>query len=78
MKPRERKPGIVCRIIGRETGQCHGSYSRACCDEVDFRSVEEARSANVNGMFKDKEVYKIAKYKVTYELIEDDCDGDSR
>ena len=25
-------------------------------------------------MFEDKEKYRIAKYKVTYELIEDDCD----
>ena len=28
----------------------------------------------VFGIFKDKTKYKIAKYKVTYELIDDDCE----
>ncbi len=73
MKPREKKPETVFRIINRETGEAKGSYSRASCDEFDFNSVGEARSANCHGIFKDKEKYKIAKYRVTYELIEDDC-----
>lgn len=74
MKPREKKPEIVYRIIERETGEAIGSYSRAYCDEVDFTCVTEARLANCHGIFKDKAKYKIAKYKVTYELLEDDCD----
>jgi len=74
MKPRERKPENVFRIIDRETGNAIGSYSRAYCDEYDFNSVEEARLANCHGVFEDKEKYKIAKYKVTYTLIEDDCE----
>lgn len=72
MKPKEKKPEIVFRIIDRETGNAQGSYSRAYCDEYDFGSVEEARSANCHGIFQDTKKYKIAKYRVTYELIEDD------
>ena len=74
MKPREKKPEIVYRIISRQTKEAIGSYSRAYCDEFDFRSVNEARTANVHGMFKDKKLYVIAKYKVTYELIDEECD----
>ena len=72
MKPRENKPEIVFRIIDRNTGNAIGSYSRACCNEYDFRSAKGARSANCHGVFQDREKYKIAKYKVTYELLEDD------
>lgn len=75
MKPREKKPEIVFRIIDRKTGHHVGSYSRACCDEYDFESPEQARSANCHDMFKDMDKYKIAKYRVTYKLIEDDVDG---
>lgn len=72
MKPREKKPEIVFRIIDRKTGEVTGSYSRAYCNEYDFESDERARSANVHGIFKDKEKYAIAQYKVTYELINPD------
>lgn len=74
MKPKEKKPETVFRIIDRNSGEAVGSYSRAYCDEYNFSSVSEARNANCHGMFEDKEKYKIAKYKVTYTLIEDDCD----
>ena len=74
MKPAEKKPEIVYRIIERRTGEPVGSYSRAYCDEYDFRSVEEARRANVHGIFEDKAQYAIAKYRVTYELLEPDAD----
>ena len=71
MKPAEKKPEIVYRIIDKQTGESVGSYSRAYCDEYDFNSVAEAREANCHGRFEDREKYKIAKYKVTYELVED-------
>ncbi len=74
MKPKEKKPEIVYRIISSETGEPVGSYSRAYCDEFDFNSVRDAREANCHGAFKDKDKYKIAKYRVTYELIDDDLD----
>jgi len=77
MKPREKKPETVFRIIDRESGDPVGSYSRAYCDEYDFESAERARSANVHGAFKDRGKYKIAKYLVTYELIEDDVEADT-
>ena len=79
MKPREKKPEIVYRIIQRgvlgwgKAGETIGSYSRAYCDEYDFRSVEEARSANFHGEFEDESKYAIAKYRVTYELLESEC-----
>ena len=75
MKPKEKKPKTIYRIINRKTGKPVGSYSRAYHDEYDFKSVEEARTANCHGLFEDKEIYKIAKYKITYKLIEDDCDN---
>jgi len=74
LKPKEMKPGTVYRIIDRESGNFVGSYSRAYCDEYDFSSAYQARLANCHGMFTDEKRYKIAKYKVTYELVKDDCD----
>jgi hypothetical protein len=74
MKPREEKPERVFRIIDRSTGEAKGSYSRACCDEYDFDSVDRARSANCHGMFEDKKKYAIAEYEVTYKLINHECD----
>lgn len=72
MKPKENKPIEVYRIIEKETGEAVCSYSQAYCEEFDFRSPSEARNANCHGIFQDKEKYKIAKYRVTYELIDDD------
>ena len=72
MKPREKKPEIVYRIIDRATHLPVGSYSRAYCDEFDFDSVEQARNANCHGVFKDETKYDIAKYRVTYELLPND------
>ena len=74
MKPREKKPETVFRIIDKSNGEPVGSYSRAYCDEYDFNSVEQARGANCHGIFEDKNKYKIAKYKVTYTLVEEECD----
>ena len=76
MKPKEKKPEIVFRIIDKQTGDAVGSYSRAYCDEFDFNSISQARTANCHGMFEDKQKYKIAKYKVIYELINDDCEDE--
>ena len=66
MKPKENKTSEVYRIIDRKSGSRCGSYSRACCDEYDFSSVESARSANCHDIFQDKGKYKISKYRVTY------------
>lgn len=74
MKPKEKKPETVFRIIDRETGEPQGSYSRAYCDEFDFSSVSEARTANCHGIYEDREKYGIAEYRVTYELIEANAD----
>ncbi len=60
------------RIIDKESGHAVGSYSRAYRNEYDFDSAEQARTANCHGEYKNKKKYKIAKYRVTYELIDDD------
>ena len=73
MQPKEKKPETIFRIINNLTGEPVGSYSRSYGDEYDFNSVSDARTANCHGMFKDEEKYSIAKYKVTYKLIESDC-----
>lgn len=78
MKPKERKPEVVYRIIDRATGEAVGSYSRAYCDEYDFGSVAEARSANCHDAFKDNEKYAVAQYRVTYELIDPDVPGHTK
>jgi hypothetical protein len=75
MKPKEKKPVIVYRIISRKTGRPKGSYSRSYHDEYDFNSVEQARTANCHGLFEDKRKYQIAKYKVTYTLLDEDVDN---
>jgi len=62
----------VYRIINRKTNVAEGVYSRAYHDEFDFRSADDARTANCHGMYGNKEKYKIDKYKVTYTLIEED------
>lgn len=74
MKPKEKKPETVYRLVNAETGAFVGSYSRAYCDEFDFESVEQARSANCHGLFRDKSAYRVVKYRVIYELIDDDVD----
>ncbi len=74
MKPKEKKPETVFRIIDKETGEAVGSYSRAYCDEYDFNSVSEAKNANCHGIFRNREKYRIAQYRVSYKLIEEDCE----
>ena len=76
MKPLEKKPETVYRVINRETGEAAGSYPRAYNDVYDFRTAPQARAAHGYGAFEDRAKYKIAKYRVIYELIEDDCDAE--
>lgn len=65
----------VFRIVDRATGEHQGVYSRAYGDEYDFSSPATARNSNCHDIYQDKNKYKIARYRVTYELIEDDCDA---
>jgi hypothetical protein len=69
--PRTSK--IVYRIIDRATGQPEGVYSRAYGDEYDFGSPADARRSNCWDIYEDTDKYRIAKYRVTYELLEEDC-----
>jgi hypothetical protein len=74
MKPKEMKPAEVFRLLDRKEGGFVGSYSRAYCDEYDFNTLDEARGANCHGVFRDKVKFKVNRYRVTYELIEEDVD----
>ena len=65
---------IIYRILNNETDKYEGAYSRAAHTEYEFSSVRDARSSNVNNIFKNKRQYRIQKWKVTYELIKDDVD----
>jgi hypothetical protein len=67
---------IVYRIIHRATGILQGVYSRAYHDDHDFESAERARESNCHGEYQDRKRYKVSKYKVSYELLEDDCEDD--
>lgn len=64
----------VYKIIDKSTGEAQGVYSRSYGDEFEFDSAERARTSNCHGIYEDKEKYKISKYKVTYTLIEDECE----
>lgn len=72
MKPKEWRPVTIYRVIDRHTGEAQGAYSRAYCDEYDFESPEQARAANVHDIFQDRARFAIAKYRVTYELLDAD------
>ena len=69
MNPPER---VIFRILDRKTDEPQGVYGRDYRDEYDFDSADDARDANCHGIYQNKEKFKIAKYRVTYELIEDD------
>lgn len=64
----------VYKIIDKNTGEAQGVYSRSYHDEFEFASAEAARTSNCHGIYEDKETYKISKFKVTYTLIEDECE----
>ncbi len=66
------KSHIVYRIIDRSTDEAVGAYRQAYHDKYDFDSPMAARNANCFGLFTDDSKYKIAAYKVTYELIADE------
>lgn len=64
----------VFRLFERGTDNPTGAYSRAYHTEYEFASVDDARSSNVHGLFSDPLKYRVAQYRVTYELINADVD----
>lgn len=64
----------VYKIIDKSTGEVQGVYSRSYHDEFEFNSAEAARASNCHGIYENNEKYKISKFKVTYTLIEDECE----
>ena len=69
-----KQPTEVYRIVRRSDDKHEGVYSRGYGDEYDFGSPSSARNANCHHIYQDKKKYKINRYKVTYELIEEDVD----
>lgn len=65
----------VYRIFNVATGDFEGVYSRAYHTEFDFPDPQSARTANCHNIHADKQKYKIAAFRVTYTLIDDDSDG---
>ena len=63
---------IVYKIIDKKTGNFTGSYTRGNYDKFEWDTEYAARNANFHGMFKDESKYDVKKYRVTYELIEED------
>jgi len=70
----ETTNSFIYRIINNETGELEGAYNRSYYTQYEFSSPGEARSSNVHDIFRNKREYRIQKWKVTYELVEDDCD----
>ena len=66
----DTKEKIVYRISDRNTGETLGSGGTTYRIEYDFHSPNDARQLCDN-----KFVCKVSKYRVTYELIDDDVDG---
>jgi hypothetical protein len=74
LKPKNKN---VFVIHDRETGEAQGVYSRSCHDDYEFSSAERARSSNCHDIYLDKNKYRIGKYRVTYELIDEDAPADN-
>lgn len=70
------KPEIVYRIIEVSTGRACGSFGLSTHTEYDFSSVQRARHANISDEYRGSK-YKIAKYRVTYELLSDDAEKEN-
>ena len=73
--PVDEQPKTVYCIVERLTGKIQAVYSRAYHDGFFFESPSQARSANVHGIYEDKKKYSIAKYEVTYKLLDISVDG---
>jgi len=65
---------FIYRLVDRQTEKTISVYNRSYHDVWDFSSAENAREANVHGIYRDKSKFKVAKLRVTEELIEEDCD----
>ena len=73
MKP-ENLDKTVFRLIDNHTGDFVGAYERSYNTVFDFDSLEAARTSNCHGIFEDKKAYSVNKYRVIYQLLEEDCD----
>lgn len=65
---------FIYKIINNKTGELEGAYNRSYYTQYEFSSPSEARSSNVHDIYRNKREYRIQKWKVTYELVDDDCD----
>lgn len=65
----------IYKIVDKETNKTISVYFQPTSRDVEeFNSIEDARTSNCWGTYRNKEKYRIEKYKVIYELIDPDCD----
>jgi len=69
------KTKTIYQIRNRLNNNQEGAYSRAYHTEYEFDSASDARRSNVHDIYQNKSKYKIERYRVTYELIDDDVDN---
>jgi hypothetical protein len=74
MKLKQQEGHYIYRIVDNRTNEIVPCYFQFGGDIYDFNSVKEARESNCHGVFKDKDKYRIAKFKVIEELECDNCD----
>lgn len=62
----------IYKIICIETGEAEKVFMGGCPHKSEFSSASDARTSNCWGVYRDRSLYKISQYNVTYELIDDD------
>ena len=62
----------VYKIYNTESKKEEQVYNRSYTNQTEFSSPSEARRSNCWDIYQDRDQYKIRKYKVTYELIDED------
>ena len=64
----------IYRLFDRSNNEPCGSYERGYHTKYDFSSPSSAREYNCHGIFKNRAKYRLARYRVTVELIDEDVD----
>ena len=57
---------IRVKLWDKEEKRYVGAYSRACHDEVEWPTEEEARASNIHHIYKDKNRYEAHEFEVQY------------
>ena len=68
----KRGSRVVFTLHDNATGEQVGSYDRSCGDRYEWSSEADARRDNCHDIFEDREKYKVKRWRVTYELLDDE------